>query len=118
MGRYLKNVGDWGENIACDFLQRNGFKVIERNFFTTVGEIDIVAISGEDYYFIEVKTRLDNDLATDLAIGKSKLRKLEKSMKIFCYKKSIQNVGLIMSGIIIFVDKITKIVKIRMVVLN
>ena len=46
-----KKIGEWGENLACAFLCHRGFKIIERNYYTTVGEIDIVAKLGDDFYF-------------------------------------------------------------------
>ena len=55
MTRQNKNLGDWGEAQACSFLERHGFKIIERNYHTTMGEIDVIATKGDDYYFVEVK---------------------------------------------------------------
>ncbi|MFA7653679.1 MAG: YraN family protein [Candidatus Magasanikbacteria bacterium] len=116
MTRRLKDIGDWGEQQACEFLSRQGFKVIERNFFTTTGEIDIVAQKGGDLFFIEVKTRLDRELANDSAVTKFKKHKFEKAVRAYCYKRHILEVGLIMAGLIIFVDKINKKVNFRLAV--
>jgi len=77
MVRYRKDVGDWGEDIACAFLRKKGFEIVERNFFTPAGEIDIVAKHSGDYYFVEVKTRRESALATDLAIHPVKKWRLE-----------------------------------------
>ena len=55
--RYRKNVGDIGENYATDLLTNSGFKVIERNYRTKAGEIDIIAIKDGVLHFVEVKTR-------------------------------------------------------------
>lgn len=54
--RYKKNVGDEGENVAADFLIRKGFKIIERNWRTREGEIDIIAEKDDTLAFVEVKT--------------------------------------------------------------
>jgi putative endonuclease len=117
-GRYRKNVGDWGENTAVDFLLRRGFSIIERNFQTTQGEIDIVAKHGDDYYFVEVKTRRQNFLANDLAISGIKKQRLEKAVKSYCYRRDIKNVGLILVGMIILVNKIKKTVSIRYAIMR
>lgn len=114
-GRYRKNLGDWGENIAVNFLRRRGFSIFERNFQTTQGEIDIVAKYGDDFYFVEVKTRLQKDLANDLAIGRIKKQRFEKAVKSYCYRRDIKNVGIILAGIIILADKINKTANIRFV---
>lgn len=118
MTRRRKNIGDWGEDQACEFLARNDFVIIEKNYHATVGEIDIVARQGGDYYFIEVKTRLEGDLANDLAITYEKKRRLDKTIRHYCYHRGIGEVGLITAGLIVHVDKANKTVKFRLVVLH
>ncbi|OHA91619.1 MAG: hypothetical protein A2758_00745 [Candidatus Zambryskibacteria bacterium RIFCSPHIGHO2_01_FULL_49_18] len=51
-----RKVGDIGENIACEFLGKHGFEVIERNYLKKWGEIDIVAKKGDIIHFVEVKS--------------------------------------------------------------
>jgi len=53
------NIGVWGERRAERYLKENNFKVIETNFRSKAGEIDIVAIEEKTILFIEVKTRAD-----------------------------------------------------------
>jgi putative endonuclease len=50
-------LGEKGEGLAVKFLKKKGYKIIERNYRTPVGEIDIIAVDGETLAFIEVKTR-------------------------------------------------------------
>lgn len=51
-----KNIGQRGEDVACVFLMKQGYKIIERNYWRKWGEIDIVAEKAKKLYFIEVKT--------------------------------------------------------------
>jgi len=51
-----RRLGDIGENIACEFLRKHGFEVIERNYLRKWGEIDIVARKSGIMRFIEVKS--------------------------------------------------------------
>ena len=51
-----RKLGDIGENIACEFLKKHGFEIIERNYLRKWGEIDIVAKKGEVIRFVEVKS--------------------------------------------------------------
>lgn len=118
MSRRGKNIGDWGESQACEFLVRKGFVIVERNYHAVAGEIDIVARQGDDFYFIEVKTRLEGELANDLAITYEKKRRLDKTVRHYCYYRGVGEVGLITAGLIVFVDKASKTVKFRLVVLN
>ena len=52
-----KILGNDGEKEATEYLIKNGYKIIERNFFCKRGEIDIIAKDGDTIVFIEVKTR-------------------------------------------------------------
>ena len=50
-------LGQKGEGLACKFLEQKGYRIISRNFKTSLGEIDIIAKDKETLVFIEVKTR-------------------------------------------------------------
>jgi len=110
-GRYNKNVGDWGEERAVEFLRRNDFEIIDRQYHTVWGEIDIVAKKGDDYYFVEVKTRFDFALATNDAVTYQKTKKLLKSIRVYAYKNKLEDVGLIPAALVVFIDKAKKTVK-------
>ena len=49
--------GREAEDFACAFLENNGYKIIERNFNTRFGEIDIIAQKDKTLHFVEVKSR-------------------------------------------------------------
>lgn len=51
-----KTVGNDGENRAAAFLESKGFSIIERNWRTNRGEIDIIAFKNDILVFVEVKT--------------------------------------------------------------
>ncbi|HEX2293964.1 MAG TPA: YraN family protein [Actinomycetota bacterium] len=50
-------LGRSGEDAACDLYDRLGFEVVERNYRSGRGEIDVVARRGATLVFCEVKTR-------------------------------------------------------------
>ncbi|MBI5739541.1 MAG: YraN family protein [Nitrospirae bacterium] len=50
-------LGQKGEGIALSFLKTRGYAIIERNYKTPLGEIDIIARDNETLVFVEVKTR-------------------------------------------------------------
>ncbi len=50
-------VGQMGEDLATDLLERQGYEVVERNWRDRSGEIDIVARDGDCWVFVEVKAR-------------------------------------------------------------
>lgn len=53
----FKSLGNKGEEIATNFLIEKGYKIIDRNFRASVGEIDIIAKDKKEIVFVEVKTR-------------------------------------------------------------
>jgi putative endonuclease len=52
-----RQLGDAGEDLAAAALKKQGYKILERNYVTPLGEIDLIARHGGVLVFIEVKTR-------------------------------------------------------------
>ena len=52
-----KELGNWGEQIAVDYLQNHNVKIVGRNIRTNYGEIDILGQKDGVHIFFEVKTR-------------------------------------------------------------
>lgn len=52
-----KQRGQEGEDLAAELIQRDGLKILIRNFRCPVGEMDIIALEGETLIFIEVRSR-------------------------------------------------------------
>lgn len=61
MGNRQQDIGRWGENLAANFLEKRNYSIINRNYRTSSGEIDLVALHNVDketlLVFVEVKTR-------------------------------------------------------------
>lgn len=55
--QHRRRLGQWGESVAATHLESLGYRVVERNWRCTLGEIDIVAQDGDVLVFAEVKTR-------------------------------------------------------------
>lgn len=69
-----RELGTHGEDLAYKFLEKNGYKIIERNkSFSKFCEIDIIAQIKNTLVFVEVKTRKTNSFGSPLeAITKTK----------------------------------------------
>ncbi|HEX8932313.1 MAG TPA: YraN family protein [Patescibacteria group bacterium] len=63
---FKQEEGRRGEDLACEYLKKLNFKIIERNFRIRVGEIDIVAIDDLTLVFVEVKTRKTTEFGIPL----------------------------------------------------
>ncbi len=80
--------GNAAEDIACQFLMDSGFAIVERNFYSRFGEIDIIALQDDVLHFVEVKSGLDYESAI-LNITKSKLSKVIKTAQVYMKKSSL-----------------------------
>lgn len=87
--KIVNPIAKLGEDKACEYLRKLGFKIIERNFRKGYGEIDIVAIEeskkdGKVLVFVEVKTRTSSQFGTPLAsITYWKLKSLIKTAQYY-----------------------------------
>lgn len=78
--RLPNNLGKLAEDIASDIIFQKGYKVLDRNFRSRFGEIDIVAIKDSCLVFVEVKARWTNKFgAPEEAVTWSKLGKIKKT---------------------------------------
>lgn len=82
-----RSIGNIGENAVCDFLVRNGYEIIKRNFTIRGGEIDIIAMKGDVVAFVEVKTRKPNSLEDgESAITYRKKSLIVKTAEAYVHK--------------------------------
>ncbi len=76
---YKKFLGRVGENKACEFLKKAGYKILEKNYKTFIGEIDIIAKDKDTIVFVEVKTRMDDGFGSPSeAVNRKKQEKYYK----------------------------------------
>ena len=74
-----KTLGGAGEEIACRYLEENGFDVADRNWRTRSGELDIIARRGGMLVFVEVKTRRSKTFGEpEEAVTPAKARKIRQ----------------------------------------
>ena len=79
----------WAEKIACETLQQKGLQLIDHNFSSALGEIDLIMQDGSTLVFIEVRQR--SSAAYGLAeetIGHRKQEKIRRVADQFLQRKS------------------------------
>jgi putative endonuclease len=94
IGGSKQHIGSWGEDHAVVFLQKHGYEVIDRNFHTRFGELDIIAWSDKPFHgrtlcFIEVKTRSGMHGTAERATNRRKLKNIFSAAQIFCLRSGI-----------------------------
>ena len=82
-----KELGNFGEQIAIEYLIKNKYKILKRNFYCRLGEIDIIAKDIDEIVFVEVKTRLNNNYGKPSeAVNIIKQKHMYNTAKYFLYK--------------------------------
>ncbi len=77
-------LGKAGEKEAERFLKKKGYRIVERNYRTRRGEIDIVALDGDTLVFVEVKTRLSHSFGTPQdSVDRTKMAHIIKASKYY-----------------------------------
>lgn len=75
-----------GEDLATEFLEKKGYKIIERNFRKGYGEIDIICLKDKILVFVEVKTRTTTSYGAPIeAISYHKLKTLIKTIEFYSH---------------------------------
>lgn len=85
--------GAWGEEVACRYLQKQGYAILERNFRCRTGELDIVARMGETLCFVEVKSR--KGLGTGYpaeAVTEQKQRHLRSAAEFYLHTHRLRGI--------------------------
>jgi putative endonuclease len=87
-------LGDAGEKAAADFLKGQGYTILQRNYTSPSGEIDIIASHKRAIVFVEVKTRSSDDFASPLAnVTIEKQRRISRVAKHYCQRNRITNIS-------------------------
>jgi putative endonuclease len=77
-------LGRLGESLAAEFLEKLGYSIIERNFRTPYGEIDLITKQGDVIIFTEVKTRSSSSLGPpEISITRKKSEHIRNAAEYY-----------------------------------
>ena len=86
-----RQSGDKAENQAAKFLKSKGYKILHKNYSTTLGEIDIIAHHIDTLVFVEVKARSSTDFGNPSEfVGEYKQRRIAKTACQFLSRHQIR----------------------------
>lgn len=96
-----RDFGNRGEDLACEYLKKNGYEILERNkHFSKLCEIDIIAKIKNKVIFVEVKTRKTNSFGTPLeAITKTKYNNIKTGVLSYLAENKIKSYQIDVIGI-------------------
>ena len=87
-----REVGDFGEEITSKYLEKNGYRILDRNYSKPFGEIDIIAIKGDVISFVEVKTRKSDDFSYAAeAVDYYKQERIKRASQAFLMERKLTN---------------------------
>ena len=82
-----KTLGHLGEDLALDLLKKEGYQILNQNFRTALGELDIIAKENDVICFVEVRTKTSPEEGHPLeSISSFKRHKLIQTA--WCYLKA------------------------------
>lgn len=90
MSLFRRVLGKSGEDHAARHLSGQGYRILERNFRTRCGEIDLIALHEGELVFVEVKTRTNEAFgAPELAVNPGKQQRMVKAALSYIKKKNL-----------------------------
>ena len=119
-----QKIGKIGEDVACKFLAKRGFSVVERNYWKKCGELDVVVKKGDALHFVEVKT-VSRENIKNISVGndgyraednihKWKLERLSKTIQTYLFEKKMnEDSEWQFDVIVVFLDQKEKTAKVR-----
>lgn len=96
-----RKLGNAGEDLACRYLQKEGYKILERNkHYSRFCEIDIIAKYKNTHIFVEVKTRKSDAFGTPFeAITKTKYENIKKGVLNYISENKVKDYRIDVIGI-------------------
>src|SRR5699024_1667435 len=102
--------GQIGERIAENYLENNGYKIVETNFRNKIGEIDIIASKENNLIFVEVESRTSLNYGYPYeAVNYKKQNKIIRTSLLYIQYKNLKHKQLRYDIIEVFLASIPKI---------
>lgn len=114
-----RKTGNLGEDLACRFLMKHGYEIVERNYLKKCGEIDIIAKNACVIHFVEVKsvsceifsnvsgeTNSDSEYRPEDNLHPWKLQRIAKTLQIYLAEKGVSDeTSWVFDVITVYVDR-------------
>ena len=92
-----QKVGNLGEDLACEFLRRQGHSIVDRNYRKKWGEIDIVSKKDDILHFVEVKTNSVREGFKELGyrpeenVRSWKMKRMSRAIRTYLLDKRVSD---------------------------
>ena len=119
-----QKIGELGEDVACKFLVKHDFNILERNYTKKWGEIDIIAQKGDKRYFIEVKSKSVSSLdyvtyetanRPEENMHPWKLKRLRRVVETYLISKRLGYINWQFDLLVVYLDIEKRLARVKMV---
>jgi putative endonuclease len=109
-----KTIGNFGEQLACNFLAKRGYEIISRNERVGHREIDIIASLNGKLIFFEVKTLagIKTSPAED-SLSRSQIETIKQAVNLYCRNHKIKAGSTRLDFICVNINSFTKMAKLK-----
>ena len=87
----IKQLGDKGESLVGDYLKKEGFRVLARNYRLRNGEIDLIASRDDMIVFVEVKARTHSSFDLSEVVSTTKQKRIVACARHFIVEHKMYN---------------------------
>ena len=89
----MKSIGEHGEKLTKKYLEDRGYEILDENFVSRFGEIDIIAVYQKILVFVEVKSRTNLNFGYPMEfVDRRKQDKIIKTAQIYIESKKFENI--------------------------
>jgi len=93
MKQSTRSIGRQGETLAAEYLQQQGYEILQRNYRWAHGEIDIIASKHDTLIFVEVKAAQQAEFGSPASwVDERKQKQIGKAAQHYLFEHEIQNV--------------------------
>lgn len=118
-----QKIGEIGEGVACIYLDKHGYSILERNYTRKWGEIDIIAKKNDMLYFVEVKSMSVSSMTDDLSkIGRPednmhiwKVKRLRRVVETYMISQRIGSTSWQFDLLVVYLDIENKLARVKVV---
>jgi putative endonuclease len=108
-----KQLGAIGEKESLKFLENKGYKLLEKNFRCSLGELDLIMMNGEEMVFVEVRSRTGSAFGEPCeTVNRTKQNKLYRLAEYYLNHKDLHDISCrfdVLSVILTFDGKLKEI---------
>ena len=114
MKKLNKEIGNYCENLAKEYLQKNNYYILDCNFRNFLGELDIICIKDKLLIIVEVKGRYNYDYGLPKeSINLSKQKSIIKVTNSYIYYKKLININIRFDVIEVYLNPENALIKIN-----